>query len=252
MAVIYAYFDESGKHKDHPVVSFSGVCGTESRIKQFEVAWNALLRQHGLSDFKMTKALQSHRQFSDLIPKQTPQERVEALKPFADCICDNLELGLMQAWDVQGFNALSKDTKAKLGAVDDPYYLGFNRGVLGLVDYVQEDDRISLICDDDAETAWDCYLHYCGMRRANDDVRKKTIALSFADDKYFPALQGADFVAALNRLEAERRFYGFSYLYRDLEEYMVKDRGPSKMQWREMFAPKEKMISMAKVLEKKK
>lgn len=34
--------------------------------------------------------------------------------------------------------------------------------------------------------------HYQGVRKAHDVVRKKTASISFADDKYFPALQAAE------------------------------------------------------------
>lgn len=36
VAIINAYFDESGKHKDHPVVTFCGVCAPVSKIQAFE------------------------------------------------------------------------------------------------------------------------------------------------------------------------------------------------------------------------
>jgi hypothetical protein len=44
MAILYGYFDESGKHQDHPVVTFSGVCAMESKIPAFNDAWGMLRR----------------------------------------------------------------------------------------------------------------------------------------------------------------------------------------------------------------
>src|SRR6185369_10803906 len=114
---------------------------------------------------------------------------------FADCINTKLEYGLIQALDVKGFQALPKSFRAKLGSVDDPYFLGFARGTIALVDYVHSDDKISIICDHDVQTAWDCYRQYMGIRRANERIRKQTISLSFADDEHFPALQAADMIA---------------------------------------------------------
>src|SRR6266567_3312717 len=189
MAVIYAYFDESGKKGDHPVVTFSGLCATESKLQQFDSAWRVLLRQYELPFFHMVRVWRASVSLSKKLPAQTVDERIEALKPFADCINEHLELGLIQALDVKGFNAMSKNARAKLGNTTDPYYVAFARALLELADYAQEGDLINLVCDDDAETAWDCYRHYRGIRRAHEKVRRKTIALSFADDKHFPALQ---------------------------------------------------------------
>jgi hypothetical protein len=70
-------------------------------------------------------------------------------------------------------------------------------GFLALNDNVHADDKISIVCDHDLETAWDCFRHYNGIRRAHDLIRKQTISLSFADDEYFPALQAADMIAYL-------------------------------------------------------
>jgi hypothetical protein len=58
-----------------------------------------------------------------------------------------------------------------------------------------------MICDDDRSTAWDCYWHYRGIKAANEDVREKIVSLGFPNDQYFPALQAADMLAYLSRLE---------------------------------------------------
>jgi uncharacterized protein DUF3800 len=59
MAIIHAFFDESGKHKDHPVVTFCGVCAPQSKLQQFDDAWNGLLRHYGLSSLHMAQDLQN-------------------------------------------------------------------------------------------------------------------------------------------------------------------------------------------------
>ena len=45
MAIIFAYFDESGKYHDKKVVTFCGVCASASKIQSFEDDWNSLLRK---------------------------------------------------------------------------------------------------------------------------------------------------------------------------------------------------------------
>jgi hypothetical protein len=243
MAILYAYFDESGKQSDHPVVSFTGVCATESKIPAFNDAWKALLRQYGITSLHMMKAGRLKEKVGEkMLRGQTAKERTDALKPFADCINDHLEYGFIQAWDVKGFQAISLEARRKLGSVDDPYFLAFARGIAELIDYVHDDDKIALVCDDDKATAWDCYRHYRGMQAADSDIRKKIVSLGFADDEHFPALQAADMLAYLSRLEAKRCFFRDHYTFPVLFDYLTKERGGSKMKWEAMFAD-EKMIN---------
>src|SRR6267142_3593096 len=143
MAIISFFCDESGKHKDHPVVTFCGVAASQPKLQQLDDAWNSLLRQNGLADLHMKRASDYSRRLSDKIPKQTLEERIEALKPFADCINDHLEFGLIQAWDVKGFFALSDTARQKLGDAKDPYFTAFARGIIEVVDYAQDGDHIS-------------------------------------------------------------------------------------------------------------
>ena len=133
----------------------------------------------------------------------------------------------MQAYDVSGFQSLSKNVRAALGSPTDPYFVGFARGILELVHYVLQYDKIRIVCDHDLETSWDCYKHYNGVRRAHDLIRRQTVSLSFADDEYFPALQAADMLAYLARLEARRQFYGTKYSYKPLLDYLVDKRTPT-------------------------
>jgi hypothetical protein len=242
MVIHDIYCDESGKHSDHPVVTFSGVCVAQPKLQQFDDALKELLRRYELRSLHMARVSRLSEKHGSLMPRgQSAEERMNALIPFADCINDKLELGLLQAWDVEGFNSLSKSAKHGFGSPNDPYFIAFTRGLLEAVDYVHEDHRLSLICDHDIETAWDSYRHYKGVRNAHEKVRKKTVAITFADDEYFPALQAADMVAFLSRLEAKSRFYGDRYDFRRLFDYVTKEKGPNRMAWKTMFADK-KMI----------
>jgi hypothetical protein len=203
LAIIHAYFDESGKKSDHPVVAFSGVCVGRDKLDDFDIAWRTLLRQYDLPALHMAKVSRSSQKVgSKMKANQTWAERIDCLKPFADCINAHLEIGLIQAWDVKGFWAIGKAERKALGSPTDPYYTAFARALIELVDHVKDDDRISLICDDDRETALDCYRHYRGLQHARPDIRKKFASLTFATDDDFPALQAADMVAYLSRLEA--------------------------------------------------
>jgi hypothetical protein len=74
---------------------------------------------------------------------QTIDERIEVLKPFADCINHHCEIGLIQAWDVKGYNCLSLEAQRSLGGSNDPYQLAFIRDLLGVLDYLGVRPRIA-------------------------------------------------------------------------------------------------------------
>ncbi|MBI4166474.1 MAG: hypothetical protein HY508_12145 [Acidobacteria bacterium] len=121
MAILYGYFDESGKKSDHPVVAIGCVCATQPKLRYFEDAWNSLLRRYELPGFHMAETSRLSRKCGPKMPKgQSAFERMEALKPFADCINEHLEYGLIQALDIKGFNALAKNLRAGLGDPKDP------------------------------------------------------------------------------------------------------------------------------------
>jgi len=187
----------------------------------------------------MSEAANPTKDLGEKIPAQTLGERIEALKPFADCINEHLEIGLIQAWDVEGFRNMSQMAKAALGGTNDPYYTAFARAMIELAAYIQESDRISLICDDDTETAWESYKHYRGVRKARPDIKEKTVSLAFGDSKSFVALQAADMTAWVSRREARSRFYGDDFSMRPLFEYLTTSEKVGRMDWRMMFATKQ-------------
>jgi hypothetical protein len=237
VAVINCYFDESGKMNDAPAISFSGVCVKQSALAKFDDEWKELLRHFGLPSLHMKEISDLNIEVCPSIPaNRTFKDTINILKQFADCMNDHLEIGIIQAWDVPGFKALDPTVVKGMGSPTNPYYLAFARGVMELSDYAGADDQISIICDEDAETAWKCFQHYLGLREADPDIRKKTISLSFADDEHFPALQAADLTAYLSRREAWRLFYKRPYCFEPLFDYLTKERGAGKMIWRALFA----------------
>lgn len=230
-------------------MTFSGVCVLQPKLQKFEDAWSGLLLDYKLESLHMARASRLSEKHGPEMPRgQTADQRMDALLPFADCINKYLDVGLIQAWDVKGFSALSKDARYKLGSPDDPYYLAFARGLIALRDHVQPDDYIQLFCDDDRETAWDCYRHYRGIGHADPAIFKKVVSLTFADDQHFPALQAADMVAFLSRLEAKSRFYGDHYDFRRLFNYLTTSK--KHMQWLEMFADEATIRSLSESLKK--
>jgi uncharacterized protein DUF3800 len=246
MAILYAHFDESGKYKDHKVVSFCGVCASLSDLQSFEREWGALLQKNGLPWLTMKRALKTTVKLSDVIPVQPANERIEALKPFAQCIKEFLELGVLMAIDVAAFNSMSLTAKKKVGGSADPYHTAFLRVMMLLADYAQG-NHISLICDDDNETAVTSYRYYKRLRPVDSVRGEKFVALTFADDEHFLALQAADMLSSLTRLEAKRRFFSDYYDYVPLFNYLTD--GEHKLTWQACFADQSALIKLSKGLD---
>jgi hypothetical protein len=206
MAIFQCYFDESGKFKDHEVISFCGLCSPLSRVQEFEEEWKRLLRSCEIESLSMKKALRRSRRLSLCIDKQSAQERTEILKPFALCIRKHFEIGVAIAVDVKAYQQISAVAKKQIGGSDDPYYLAFLCGIMGPSRRLRDEDKMHLICDDDENTALNCYRLYRRVKIVDPTLRHRLVALTFASDKEFVPLQAADMLSSLVRLQALRQF----------------------------------------------
>ncbi len=248
MAMIYFYCDESGKHKTHPVITVTGVGVSKDRHEKFDREWEALLRAYELNELHMSRVSDLSQRIGHMMPSNQPiNDRMETLIPFADCINQTMEYGLVQAWDVKAYAQLTLDVKRVLGGANDPYFMAFVRGALEIVDHVREKDRVLFVCDDDLTSAWDTYLHYRAVRNAHDQFRKKSVGITFADSEHFPALQAADMLAFLTRMEARSQFYRIANDWKRLYDYVTvppRERAGI-IQWHYMFADEQTLRNLA-------
>jgi hypothetical protein len=253
MAVMHLYCDESGKYRKNPVITISGVAASAGRLKEFSEEWESLLRSYELGDeLHMSRVADRAQSCGPRMPAwQTYDERTEALKPFADCINRHCELGLIQAWDVKGYNRLSLEAKRRLGGSHDPYQLAFVRGLTGILQHIGESGRLSIVADDDDLTAWDSYIHYRAVAKALPEIAKQLVGITFAKSQYFSPLQAADMVAFLARKEAAARFYGKPNEFKSLTDYLATEPAPSVgiMRWFTMFADEQQLINFANAME---
>jgi len=203
VAAIYFYCDESGKYRKNPVVAISGIGANSERLARFNGEWVTLLRSYGLHEFHMSRIAQLSQSCGSKMPAgQSIEQRTQALLPFVDCINQCLEIGLLQGWDVKGYNGLSIEVKSQLGGSHDPYQLAFIRGILEIGNHLHEEDHLSIICDDDQLTAWNTYCHYRAISKSEPELEKKLAGIMFAKSQCFTLLQAADMVAFLARKEA--------------------------------------------------
>jgi hypothetical protein len=218
--IISAFFDESGKFKDHSTVAFAGVAGVADNLTKFCDEWRRHLRLNGLESLTMKKAL-NHK--SPLSPKRAAKgitNRLDALLPFAVCIRRHLQNVLAFAIDVVAFKGCPERVRNLWG--NDPHYMVFTRVLLEVMKALGEGDSISIVCDDEEDTAFPMYRLYRRIKIVSAEARKKLASISFADDRVFYGLQAADFVASLTRLQAGEKFFSEGHEYGRLWEELGK------------------------------
>jgi hypothetical protein len=99
--------------------------------------------------------------------------------------------------------------------------MAFMRTMMQVADFASETDRISLICDEDEQTALAFYGLYRRLKKVVPSVRKRLVAISFADDRYVFALQAADLITALIRLEKTAQLTRKKYDYKPLYKALI-------------------------------
>jgi hypothetical protein len=256
MTTIQFYCDEGGKYESpHEVVTFAALTLSPNRLQGFNEDWNALLRAYEIPAIHMKNLANVSKGCSRKFREnRTVDQTIEALLPFADCINKHLEVGLFEVLDVRAYIAMPESVKNKFGGeYRDPHYLAFVRAMVEFQKVISAEDKISLICDDDAIKAFDCYLHYRAVCEGNPEQRQRFIALTFAKAASFPVLQAADMVALLSRLEGIERFRGETNKWRELFTYLTTEPPPSKglMRWYDMIADGPVLKKLADSLEKK-
>jgi hypothetical protein len=241
LGFVHVYCDESGKHKNNAVVSFVALCMQAKALEGFEERWKSLLRQYELSELHMVAVSRLSQRVGCRFERgQTAGERVELLKPFVDCINGEMETGLVNICDSQGFSLIPEKQRKALSDLKDPYHLEFIRGLDALAQYAP-DDELAIVCDDDEDTAWESYRMYRRLRGVRFAIKDKIKSISFADSIAYPALQAADMVSYLSRKQGEFEWYSQPFELQALLSYLSRPQKPPSMQWKVARFSKEKL-----------
>jgi len=245
MAIIRSlYCDESGKFLDKKVITFCGLCASPSALDKFEDRWNQELRRTGLHYLTMKEALQADKELGPLIPKQSIKERIEVLKPFAACLVETFEFGVVIAVNVEAFRRTADQIKRETSGGENPIYFSFINSMLQVGKHALDDDKVSLICDDDQGTAERFLKLYRRLKNIPEADCRKFCSITFADDITFAPLQAADMLASLARIQSDFEFYGTPYDYQPLFEYLAEPRGPAYIRWAVGFIGERKMAKL--------
>jgi Protein of unknown function (DUF3800) len=212
LAYLFAFFDESGKYKDHPIVSFSGLVEGADRWQLFTDKWVQLLRAYEIPRIHAVKALRHSQPFGNM-KKGTAKERSEKVIPFINEIA-NLSLAIAVSVDV---HAHAKVKELHKQYTPDPHYFAFYMAINLILTHfsIPKPFTIGLICHDEQQKAIRCYELLKNLKREVPEARRVT-SICFSDDRDSPQLQASDLFAYLSRLEAQRIFAGRPYPYESL------------------------------------
>ena len=217
MAHLYCHLDESGKHTEHPFVSFSGFVDGFEAWRAFQIRWDYWLKFYGLEEFHTVEALRYSQPYGKMQPG-TPQDRIKDVLPFVKEIAFGLSLGIAMVVNVEDYRQAGEVFHRNFGI--DPHYFAFARAVNEILVYppIPKEYEIGLILDDEEAKAMECYRLLKKIKLSNEQVRKRVTSICFSSDRGSIPVQASDLFAYVTRLEAKRRFMGTEYVYRPLFE----------------------------------
>jgi hypothetical protein len=216
---VSSFFDESGKFKDHEIISIGCVAAFNQHVEEFARNWGRLLHINGLKELTAKQALNHKRPLSAKVDAFGVRNRTDALVPFIDCMRKHLEVIVGCVVDVAEFKSLPPHFFQVFGK--DPAYMAFVRCIQEVCHFTPSNDGIVLCCDEDEETTLAFYRLYKQVKRKMPGLKRKLNAISFCDDRVLFGLQASDFVASLIRLDARKRLTKTMHDYDALFEAMT-------------------------------
>jgi hypothetical protein len=156
LAYLYAYCDESGKYKEHPIVTFSALVDGMERWRALTERWIALLRLYEIPALHAVRALRHSQPLGKFGKCSTAEERASQIAPFISEITSGLALAISISVDVRAYER----TRAihKLYG-EDPHYFAFFMAINMMLTYfaIPKPYTIGLILDDEEKKAMRCY-----------------------------------------------------------------------------------------------
>lgn len=222
MAFLLGYFDESGKFRDHDVVTFCGFAADLDGWQRFQDEWEYLLRHNGLTTFHTKDLLNHRRNLSKRVSAVGLEARTDVINQFVRAIKKTLEVGIASSVDARAFRELNSTEQELLR---HPHYLAFRLALLDLYEYIngRANDQMAITCDDEEMYSTEVYKIFTRLRTEEPKMRERFISISFADDRFFPQLQAADLFASIARQRAAHEFHGVPFEYEEISrEFMLK------------------------------
>jgi len=201
-------FDESGKWTDsNGVFVFAGIVTFPPVLHVLSNKWVDCLNASELSYISMKEAV--HFQGPWLKYKAAPRERdrilCEMCSLFASMDGILRVVSRMSTATNKAFVSLTAQQQAMF--LGNPYYGSFEACVVGALQ-ARVDTVLHITCDISEEYAQKCIVALHKMMKARDDVKRRCLGISFANDRNHTGLQIADMLAYCERAQALKELGG--------------------------------------------
>lgn len=192
MAVLQAFFDESGKFHDKTAVSFAGCIGFRKDIEYLSDRWTRVLNDNCVAYISTSEAMCYRNEFRGWTTREA--ERDELLLSLAK-IGRQYLCGFI-GWSMTSEKFRSLPEFQRFG-LTDPAYMGFEACVNVAVDQAQKNSRhvVDFYCDLSEQYSNKCVTLFNKIRVRRPDVKRVIRSITFADETQFPPLQLADMYA---------------------------------------------------------
>ena len=194
IAVLGAFFDDSGTHDDAPVVAIGGLRGTEEQWEDFHAKWTAQLAEPApgkppIKNFHLTKCRASHGDFYSY----KPVERNYAIGRFRDIILYVCLFTIAVAVDFAAWRELVFGQVAD--EIGEPIGLCFYKCVeatFNAIRWRRPGEPIIFMFDQGTQDRLDMWTRLFRMQK---DRYPELDAMGFLEVEKHPPLQGADYIA---------------------------------------------------------
>jgi hypothetical protein len=201
MALLSAYFDESGTHGNSDIIMIAGLLGSADQWAAFETAWSERLANVEILSFHASACDAADAEFANL----AEPFRSALFNGLSQVICDSKLVGVNGTVWRAAWEAYKKRDPVHY---PEPYYFCFDFCLGQIASWSKANaggEPVALIFADQDEyesRALESYRAFKRLSPLKDDIA----SLTFADPCKFRPLQGADlFAYELYRYALDRR-----------------------------------------------
>ena len=207
LAMLYAYFDDSGTHEDSPITAIAGYVGSKQVWEEIEKKWLGILadyKDYGVEWFHMAECVAQQGQFATI----DKPSRNYLIRQLSTLLGHPGLQGIRSAVVNDDWKAVVKD-EAFLRKFPKPFGLCFNDIVYTLWEWSKrsaDGERIALMFSQG---------HTSGIMSEIDRANQKKDwysdilgPIAFGDPRQIVPLQAPDLLVYLINKDTERRAYG--------------------------------------------
>jgi len=202
--IFYGYLDDSKDRRQEKVVVSGSFIGTKETWQAFRAAWNAKLKEHGLSYYKTTEWRGLRGEFQKFrsdanYPAPSGRKAADEIRNQLEAVIQQSQIGgLGIVISVPVFQeVLSMPEFADKMSRITPYQLVLQMLFLKSVEQIRTvpgKHMIAFVHDEGDDCQFLCET-YKAFKKKNPQTAKYMGGFSCLDDKLHPPLQGADMVA---------------------------------------------------------